>query len=44
MKKPVFGVYDQGRLKPACSAAETSYSLEILDLSSLGIIIRKYNT
>ena len=38
-RKPVFGVFDQVRLKPACSATETSQSLEILDLSSIGIIL-----
>ena len=30
MRKPVFGVCDQLRLKPACSADETSLGLEIL--------------
>ena len=39
MRKPVFGVCDQVRLKPACSATETSKSLEILDLTSIGIIL-----
>ena len=34
-RKPVFRVSDQVRLRPACSATETSYSLEILDLVSL---------
>ena len=29
MRKPVFGVCDQFILKPACSAADASYSLEI---------------
>ena len=38
-RKPVFGVSDNVRLKPACSATETSYSLEILDLASIGIIL-----
>ena len=33
-RKPVFRVFDQVRLKPTCSAAETSWSLEILDLAS----------
>ena len=32
-RKPVFGVCDQLRLKPACSATETSYGLEMLDLA-----------
>ena len=36
-RKPVFRVSDQVRLKPAYSATETSYSLEILDLASIGI-------
>ena len=30
----VFGIFDQVRLKPACSASEATYSLEILDLAS----------
>ena len=30
MSKPLVGVCDQVRLKPACSAIETSYRLEIL--------------
>ena len=40
MRKPVFGVSDQVRLKPACSATETetSYSLEIAAKASRGII------
>ena len=33
MRKLVFGVCDQLRLKPACSATETSYGLEMLDLA-----------
>ena len=40
-RKPVFGVSDQVRLKLACSATETSYSFEILDLASIGIIVSK---
>ena len=36
-RKPVFGVFDQVRLKPAWSATETSQGLEILDLGSIGI-------
>ena len=40
-RKPVFGVSDQVRLKAACSATENSYSLEILDLASIGIILSK---
>ena len=36
MRKPVFGVFDQVRLKPVYSASETSYGPEILDLASKG--------
>ena len=36
-RKPDFGVCDQVRLKPACSASETIYSLEILEIVSIGI-------
>ena len=31
-RKPVLGVCDQGRLKPDCSASETSWSHEISDI------------
>ena len=41
MRNPVFRVCDQVRLKLACSATETSTSLEILDLESLGIILSR---
>ena len=41
MRKPVFGVSDQVRLKLACSATETNYSLEILDTETRGIILSK---
>ena len=44
MRKPVFGVFDQVRLKPACSASEASYSHEILDLASIGIILSRQRT
>ena len=40
-RKPVFGVCDQVRLKPACSAAETSKRLEISAIASRGIIISR---
>ena len=40
-RKPVFGVCDQVRLKPACSAKETSQSLKILDLVSIVIILSR---
>ena len=40
-RKPVFGVCNQVRLKPACSATETSQCLEILDIETRGIILSK---
>ena len=40
-RKPVFGVSDQVRLKPAYSAAETSQGLGILDIASIDIILSK---
>ena len=40
-KKPVFGVCDQVRLKPACSPTEASYSIEISDIASTGIILNE---
>ena len=44
MRKPVFGVSDQVRLKPACSAIETSSSLESLDIASIDIILSRQRT
>ena len=41
MRKPVRGFCDQVRLKPACSATETSWRLEILDIETRGIILSK---
>ena len=43
-KKPLFGVCDQVRLKPACSATETSQGVEILDIASIDIILSKQQT
>ena len=44
-RKPAFGVFDQVRLKPACSAAETSWRLEISDTENGYIILsRKWTT
>ena len=43
-RKPVFQVCDQLRLKPACSAAETSQGFEILAIASKGIILSKQQT
>ena len=37
MRKLVYGVCDQVRLKPACSATEASYRLEILDIETRDI-------
>ena len=34
MRKRVFGVSDQIRHKPVCSATETSESLELLDIET----------
>ena len=34
MRKPVFGVYDQVRLKPACSATEASENHEIANIET----------
>ena len=39
--KPVFGVSDKARLKPACSATENSYKLEISPVASLDMILFK---
>ena len=41
MRKLVFGVYDQVRLKPACSATETSCKLEISDIKPRGFILSR---
>ena len=41
VRKPVYRVSDQVRLKPACSATETSYDGEILPVSSLMIANNK---
>ena len=41
MRKPVFGVSDQVRLKPACSADETSEGLEISAIASRDIILSR---
>ena len=40
----VFGISDQARLKPACLATEASYSLDILDLSSINTLLPKQRT
>ena len=38
-KNPVFGVSDKVRFKPACSATETSFKIEISLVSSLDMIL-----
>ena len=43
-RKPVFGVCDQVRFKPACSATDTSQSLEISAIASRGIILSRQRT
>ena len=42
--KPVFGVCDQVQLKPACSATETSWSLEIAHKETRDIVLSKQRT
>ena len=37
--KPVFGVSDKVRFKPACSATETSYKIEVSLVASLDILL-----
>ena len=44
MRKSVFGISDQVRLKPACSATETSYGLGIVTVASVGIILSRQQT
>ena len=43
-RKPVFGICDLIRLKPACSATETSQGLEMLEIASIDIILSKQRT
>ena len=42
MRKPVFGVCDQGRLKPVC--AVTGLRLEISDVETRDIILSRQRT
>ena len=39
LRKPVFGVFDQVRHKPGCTATEDGKRLEISDLGSRGIVL-----
>ena len=43
-RKPVFGVSDQVRLKPARSATEARQRLEISDIETRGIILYRQRT
>ena len=43
-RKPVFGVCDQGTLKPACAATEARQRLETLDIETRGIILSGQRT
>ena len=40
-RNPVFGVCDQGRLKPACAATEARQRFEISDIETRGIILSR---
>ena len=40
-RKPVFGVCDQVRLKPACSAIKTSWRLDIFYIETTDITLSK---
>ena len=44
MRKPVFGVFDQVRLKPVCSAKEASQSHEIANVETKDIILSRQQT
>ena len=43
MRKPVYGVSDQVRHKPGCTATDHGYKLEISDLESRGIVLCSEN-
>ena len=40
-RKQVFGVFDQVKLKPVCSAKEVSYSYEIVNIETRDIILSR---
>ena len=44
MRKPVFGIFDQVRLKPACSATEATERHEITNVETRGIILSRKGT
>ena len=39
LRKPFFGVSDQVRYKPGCTATEDGWTLEISCLGSIGIVL-----
>ena len=43
-RKPVFGVCNKDRLKPACATTDTSWTLEISDIETRGIILSRQRT
>ena len=43
-RKPVFGICDKVRLKPVCSADETSKGLEIFAIASRSILLSRQRT
>ena len=44
MRKSVFGVCDQGRLKPDYAATEARQRLEISDIETRGIMLSRQRT
>ena len=44
MRKPVFWVWDQGRLKPACATTEAMWRLEISYIETRSIILYRQRT
>ena len=43
-RKPVFGFCEQVRLKPVCSGTHTSYILEVLDVTTRGVVLSMQRT
>ena len=43
-RKPVFGVFDHVRLKPACAATEASKRLAILNIETRDIVLSRQQT
>ena len=44
MRKPVFRVFHQVRLKPACAATEATYRFEISDIEARDVILSRQRT